>query len=71
MRIQRLNVSNKTELYNPSQYENRSKDIADHVKINKKIGAISMMTQKVSVVQIMIEIVTSKGEIFMLTLMKT
>ena len=42
-------------LYNPSKYENRSKDIADHVKINKKIGAISMMTQRISAVQIMIE----------------
>ena len=39
MWIQRLNVFNKTELYNPSQYENQTKDIADHVKINKKIGA--------------------------------
>jgi hypothetical protein len=55
MRIQRLNVFNKTKLYNASQYENRSKDIADHVKINKKIGAISMVTQKVSAVQVMIE----------------
>ena len=42
-------------LYNPSKYENRSKDIADHVNINKKIGAISMMTQRISTVQIMIE----------------
>ena len=42
-------------LYNPSKYENRSKDIVDHVKINKKIGAISMMTQKISAVQIMIK----------------
>ena len=55
MRIQRLNVFNKTELYNPSKYENRSKDIADHVKINKKIGAICIMTQKVLAVQIMIK----------------
>ena len=31
------------------------KDIADHVKINKNIGAISMMKQKISAVQIMIE----------------
>ena len=36
----------KTELYNPSKYENRSKDNADHVKINKKIGAICIMTQR-------------------------
>ena len=55
MRMQRLNVSNKTKLYNPSQYENRSKDIVGHVKINKKIGTISMMTQKISTVQIMIK----------------
>ena len=57
-------------LYNPLKYENRSKDIADHVKINK-IGAISMMIQKISAVQIMIQNVTSKGEIFMFTLVKT
>ena len=55
MRIQRLNVFNKTELYNPSQYENQTKDIADHVKINKKIGAIFIMAQKVLVVHMMIE----------------
>ena len=55
MRMQRLNVSNKTELYNPSQYENQIKDIADHVKINKKISAICIMTQKILTVQIMIK----------------
>ena len=42
-------------LYNPLKYENRSKDIADHVKMNKKLGAISMMIQKISAVQIMID----------------
>ena len=51
--------------------KNQSKDIADHVKTNKKIGAICIMTQKILVIQIMIEIVTSKGEIFMFTLVKT
>jgi len=55
MRIQRLNVFNKTELFNPSKYEKRSKDIADHVKINKKIGAICIMTRKILAVQITIE----------------
>jgi hypothetical protein len=55
MRIQRLNVSNKTELYNPSQYEKRSRDIADHVKTNKKIGAKCIVTQKILAVEKMIE----------------
>ena len=55
MRIQRLNVFNKTELYNPSNYENRSKDIVDHVKINKKISAICIVTSKISAVEKMIE----------------
>ena len=55
LRIQRLNIFNKTGLYNPSKCEKWSKDIADHVRINKKIGAICIMTQKVLAVQIMIE----------------
>ena len=55
MWIQRLNVFNKTELYNPSKYENRTKDIADHVKINKKISAICIVTSKISAVEKMIE----------------
>jgi hypothetical protein len=55
MRIQRLNVSNKTELYNPSQYEKRSSDIADHAKTNKKIGAKCIVTKKILVVEKMIE----------------
>ena len=55
MWIQRLNVFNKNELYNPSKYENRTKDIADHVKINKKISAICIVTSKISAVEKMIE----------------
>ena len=43
-------------LYNPSKYEDRSKDIADHVKSQtKRISAIFIMAQKVSAVHMMIE----------------
>ena len=59
-------------LYNPSKYEDRSKDIVDHVKTKrKKVSAIFIMAQKVLACSYDDRNVTSNRETFILILMKT
>jgi hypothetical protein len=58
-------------LYNPSKYEDRSKDIADHVKTKPKNKRNIHNGTKGIGCSYDDRNVTSNGEIFMLTIMKT